>query len=92
MSTSLEYIMGGVEIGKTLAYLDEHPEDSGSGRLEEWKRLYAMGSPIAISGLRGLIAPSRRCRRCATAIPWPEGCAPHRHHQAHGAPGPRGAL
>jgi len=54
-ASTLIFIMGGVDINRTLKHLEEHPEDQGRGDINEWKRIFAKGRPIFMGGFRNLL-------------------------------------
>jgi hypothetical protein len=54
-ASTLIFIMGGVDLQKTLKHLEEHPEDRGRGDIEEWRRIFEKGRPIFVGGFRNLL-------------------------------------
>ncbi len=55
MAASTAFITGDVDFERAIAYLKEHPEDSGAGDIRQWEEIFRRNQQISISGLRASV-------------------------------------
>ncbi len=53
---TLTFIMGGVDLGKSIAYLKQNPEELHSGDIKIWEELYQENKPLNLNGFYKLIS------------------------------------
>lgn len=53
---TLTFVMAGVELDKTIAYMKENPEELHSGDIAVWDKLYHEKQPINLNGFYKLIS------------------------------------